>query len=556
MFELTLTGSGCDYLLTGGYVVDGTGNPWQRADVAIARGRVRALGQLEDLRARRVIDVGGLVVAPGFIDIHGHSELTLLVDGSASSKVRQGVTTEVVGNCGLSPVPCRGRARTELGRLAGSLEPHLGWDWTDTAGYLARLEEHGVALNVVLLCGHRSLRMAVMGMAHREPSAPELAEMKHELDLALEQGAFGLSSGLAYAPTGAAGPDELVELCRVVHRRHGYYSSHIRNDGPGLWDALAETFAVARASGEQVEISHHKGVGRLHRGRAGEILRLLDRARSLYHLDISFDVYPYTASSTWLSAYLPAWCTADGVGAMVARLGDPAVRSQLRQELPRDVFAEDPAEGLWGDMVIARVLSGANKRLEGLSLAAIATARGQDPFDVMFDLLVEEHGSVTIVKHELCEEDLIPMLRHPLAAIGSDGYALATSGPLAEGRPHPRSFGTFPRVLGRYVREQGVLGLEDAVRKMTSLPAQRLGLRGRGLLSEGFWADVVVFDAERVRDRATYADPFQYPQGIEYVFVNGRPVVWKGQPTGIRPGRALRRPVREGSAASLTLSFR
>ncbi|MEW6524048.1 MAG: D-aminoacylase [Bacillota bacterium] len=541
MPRFRVNGPGYDFLLTRGYLVDGTGNPWVRADVAIARGRIAAVGHLERGEAKRVVDVDGLVVAPGFIDIHGHSDFTLLVDGDAQSKVRQGVTTEVVGNCGLSAAPCPAAARAELAHYVRNLEPHINWEWESTAEYLGLLEEQGVSLNVAALAGHRTLRMAVMGMANREAKETELAAMKGLLETALSQGAMGLSSGLAYAPSCAAGPGELIELCRVVHRHHGYYASHIRNDGPRLMEALEETFAVARASGEPVEISHHKGIGRLHRGRARAILEYLDKVRARWHLDVSFDIYPYTASSTWLWAYLPEWCTAGGQGDMVDRLLQPEVRARLRQELPRDIFAEDPAQGLWSETVIARVLSGPNKPLEGRSLAEAARHRGQDPYDTMFDLIIEERGSVTVVKHELAEPDLVSMIKHPLAAVGSDGYALSTSGPLAEGKPHPRSFGTFPRVLSRYVREQGHLTLEDAVRKMTSLPAQRLGLRGRGLITENAWADLVVFDPERVRDRATYASPFQYPEGICLVMVNGEPVVMDGAHTGARPGRALRR---------------
>ncbi|MBC7340078.1 MAG: D-aminoacylase [Firmicutes bacterium] len=535
------TDESLDLVIRGGMLVDGTGNPWVRADVGISGGRIAVVGHLEGEAGCRVLDATGMVVAPGFVDIHSHSDLALLVDGRALSKVLQGVTTEVVGNCGLSAAPLVGAAVEYLQDTARHLADYIPWNWSTVDGYLGELERRGVSVNVATLVGHRTLRVGVMGHTARAATAEEMARMAALLDRALEEGAWGLSTGLAYAPGSWAEQGELVELCRVAARHHAFYSSHIRDEEGGVVEAVREALEVSRLSGEPVQISHHKGVGRHHRGRAEDTLALIGRYRLRAGVDVSFDVYPYTAASTWLSAYLPAWATEGGRAGLLGRLGRPEDRARIREGMRRELFEGHDPPSVWREFLVARVGRAGGHPHEGKSLAEIAGLRGQDPYETVFDLLVEGEGLVQVIRFETTEAEVMTLLRHPLSLVGSDGSALATEGPLAVGHPHPRNFGTFPRVLARYVRERGVLSLEEAIRKMTSGPAGRVGIRDRGLLLPGMRADVVVFDPVRIRDTATYREPKRYPEGIAWVLVNGEVVVEEGRHTGARPGMVLRR---------------
>ncbi|MEW6399056.1 MAG: D-aminoacylase [Bacillota bacterium] len=530
-----------DLVIRGGMVVDGTGNPWVRADVGIGGGRIAVVGHLDGVRAQQVLDATGMVVAPGFVDIHSHSDLALLVDGRALSKVLQGVTTEVVGNCGLSAAPLQGPAVEYLQDTARHLADHLPWNWRTVDEYLGELDRRGVSVNVATLVGHRTLRVGVMGQKARPASPDEVAAMASLLDEALYQGAWGLSTGLAYAPGSWADQGELVELCRVAARHRSFYSSHIRDEEGGVVEAVREALEVSRLSGEPVQISHHKGVGRHHRGRAEDTLGLIGRYRLRTGVDVSFDVYPYTAASTWLSAYLPAWAVEGGRSTLLERLARPEDRARIREGMRKELFEGHDPPTVWREFLVARVGPAGGHPGEGKSLAEIATSRGRDPYETAFDLLVEGEGLVQVIRFETTEAEVMTLLRHPLSLIGSDGSALATEGPLAVGHPHPRNFGTFPRVLARYVRERGVLSLEEAIRKMTSGPAGRVAIRQRGLLLPGMWADVVVFDPNRIRDTATYREPKRYPVGIAWVLVNGQVVVEAGRHTGALPGTVLRR---------------
>jgi len=530
-----------DLVIRGGMLVDGTGNPWVRGDVGIRDGKVALIGHLDEQSARQVLDASGMVVAPGFVDIHSHSDLTLLVDGRAMSKVLQGVTTEVVGNCGLSAAPLLDEAVDYLRDTARHLADFLSWNWRTVGEYLEELDRRGVAVNVATLVGHRTLRVGVMGHSPRSASEGEVARMAALLAQGLEEGAWGFSTGLAYAPGSWADQGELVELCRVAARYRAFYSSHIRDEEGGVVQAVREALEVSRLSGEPVQISHHKGVGRHHRGRAEDTLRLIGQYRLRSGVDVSFDVYPYAAASTWLSSYLPTWALEGGRHALLERLAQPQARARMREDMRRDLFEGNDPPSVWREFLVARVGLGGGHPWEGKSLAEIAALRGQDPYEAAFDLLQEGEGLVQVIRFETTEAEIMTLLRHPLSLIGSDGSALATDGPLAIGHPHPRNFGTFPRVLARYVRERGVLSLEEAIRKMTSGPAGRVGIRDRGLLLPGMWADVVVFDPNHIRDTATYRDPKRYPEGIAWVLVNGQVVVEEGRHTGARPGRVLRR---------------
>jgi len=529
-----------DLIIKNGLVVDGTGNPWYRADVGIKDGKIANIGVLPLAKSRGVLDAKGLVVAPGFMDIHTHSELSLLVNPRAESKVRQGITTEVVGNCGSSAAPLNDVLKEEMGKTSPILEDaKLRLEWSTMDEYLKRLEGKGTAQNVVTLVGNGNLRVLAMGFEARAPKGDELAEMKRALARALEEGAFGLSSGLIYPPSCYADTRELVELCRIVARYGGIYASHIRGEGESLIAAVKEAIEIGRRSGVPVEISHHKAAGKANWGKVKRTLKLIDEAR-VRGIDVTCDVYPYLAGSTGLDSVLPPHYWEGGVDSLVGRLKDPETRRRLRREMVKGGrgWSSMLKAGGWGTIMISYCHG--HREYEGKKIPELARLNGSNPFDFVFDLLIEEKASVGIVNFMMREEDLRAVLAHPASMIGSDSSAAAPYGVLGKGKPHPRTYGTFPRVLGEYARRRGLLTLEEAVRKMTSLPAQKLKLRDRGLIRGGFWADITVFNRGAVMDKATYSMPHTYPVGIEYVIVNGKMVIDRGKHTGALPGRALR----------------
>jgi len=532
-----------DLLLCGGTLIDGTGAPARPADLGIVGDRVVAVGELRGREAQQALDLSGLFVTPGFVDLHAHSELSLLADGRGVSKVRQGVTTEISGQCGFSAAPLLGQAREELpvflNRLG--LEP----DWETMAEFLARLERQGVALNFGTLVGHGTLRYAVVGGSDRPATPQQRTAMARLLAQALEEGALGLSSGLFYAPGSYADHEELAALARVAAAQGGLYASHVRNEAAGLMAALEEAVAVGRATGARVEISHLKLGARSLWGGAERLLAWLEAVRA-EGVDLGWDQYPYTASATSLDALVPPPFHAGGTAALLTRLRDPQTRAEIARMLtsgsPSDWenMAEDQA---WEEFLLS--FHPSRPELAGHTLAEIAAAAGADPLQTALDLIVESEAQATMVHFGMDEEDVTTILRHPQTAIITDAEALAADGPLAEGVPHPRAYGTYPRVLARYVREQGVLTWEEAIRKMTSLPAARVGLRDRGVVGPGAFADLVVLDPATIADRATFTEPHRYPAGICHVLVNGRFVVRDGQQTDERPGRVLR-PIRRG----------
>ncbi|MDR7484849.1 MAG: D-aminoacylase [Armatimonadota bacterium] len=520
--------------------MDGTGNPWFRADVGVAGERIADLGDLGGASARQVIDADGAAVAPGFIDLHTHADFTLPRFPRADAMVRQGVTTQLVGNCGFSPFPVEPRRADLLRTYAAFVDAGLAWTWTDAAGYASHLETLPLGCNVALQVGHGAVRIAAMGFDARDPTAQELATMQRLVANAMEQGAFALSSGLIYVPGVYAGTDELVALAEVVARYGGFYSSHIRGEGDTLVSAVAEALAVGRRAGVPVQLSHHKAAGRRNWGRVEATLTMIDAARA-EGMDVLADQYPYTAGSTTLAALVPAWALEGGVDALQRRLADPQVRARIRTEIlgsssddaraPSREF--DPAS-----IMISQIPDGPHKQFEGRWLAEIAAAWNVEPVEAALRLLEAERGGIQMIVFSMSEDDVRRVMRHPAVAIASDGWTLH---PSAGGRPHPRSYGTYARVLGKYVRDDGVLRLEDAVRKMTSLPAQRLGCLDRGLIRPGCTADLVIFDPAQVIDRATFEDPHQFCAGVSHVIVNGRVVIDEGADTGAAAGRVLRR---------------
>ncbi len=491
------TTGGLDLAIRGGSVVDGSGTAAFAADVGIHGDRIVAVGEIAG-EANRTIDAAGLVVAPGFIDVHTHDDAALLRSPHADFKVMQGVTTDVLGNCGAGVAPVSESYPGFYDAFVGSiLGPVESFDWRTTGEYYAKLEQAGLSINVASFVPQGVLRFAAMGLENRPPTVGEMARMKESLDEGLMAGALGLSTGLIYPPGSFTETEELIELCRVVAGHGGIYASHIRDESAGLLAAVEEAIRIGEEAGVPVEISHHKASGRPHWGRVEESLALIDRARER-GVDVTTDVYPYTAGSTSL--------------AVVVQIGESA-------EVSPD------------EVLVASVKH--QKRYEGKTLQEIAQLMGLPAPEAVERLLAEEENSVVAVIFSMCEDDVRRVMHHPYCMFGSDGLP-------SGGKPHPRLYGTFPRVLGRYVRDERVLGLEDAVRKMTDLPARKHRLRDRGRITPGYFADLTIFDPARVADTATYQDPRRYPEGIPYVIVNGQVVVDGGRHTGAPAGRVLR----------------
>jgi N-acyl-D-amino-acid deacylase len=528
-----------DIKFEGATVIDGTGTAGSRTDVGVSDDKITAVGDLSRESAGRTVSAAGRVIAPGFIDMHSHSDWSLWVNRRAESKVRQGVTTEVVGNCGFSPAPASDEYLEDLRGFALRRGPGMDFRWRSMGEYLDAFDADGTALNVVQLVGHGALRIAAMGFARRPPTGDELKTMQRLLADAIEQGAWGLSTGLIYAPGSYATTEEIVEVARAMRRR-GLYASHIRGEGATLLDAVREAILIGRESDLPVQVSHIKAAGRPNWGKVTEALALIDDAGA-EGLDVMADVYPYTASSTSLRTLLPDWAQEGGMEPMIARLGDPDVRERIRQEVEAPANGQGLAERIGWDNVLISYCS-RRKDAVGRRLSEIAAERGKRPLEAAIELIVDEQGQGAMILFQLDERDLRRALGHARVMIGSDGMSLAPYGPLGEGVPHPRSYGTFPRVLGEYAREQRTLSLAKAVHKMTGLPAQRLGFKDRGFIRKNARADLVVFDPRAVSDQATYQQPHRYPTGIEHVLVNGRFVIKDGQHTGSLPGRVLRLP--------------
>lgn len=528
---------GVDLAIENGLIVDGTGNPWYRANVAVKGDRIAAITPLEIRDAKRVIDAKGFVVSPGFIDMHSHSDLTLLAGVNAESKVRQGVTTEVIGNCGESAAPLEGEA-VGVAQTSAS-EYGLKVTWSSLSEYMNTLERRGVVLNVACLIGHGTVRTSVMGFENRAPTHREMKRMQELVAKGMREGAFGISSGLFYVPGSYAKLDELVQLARVAAQFGGIYASHIRDESDRLEEAVDEALAVGRNAGIPVQPSHHKACGKRNWGKVTRTLQKIAIARR-NGLDATVDVYPYTAYNTSLSAAIPPWAHEGGIERLIERLKNPAIRKKLKQQMReggRD-WESMTKDASWDKFLVSSFTQ--KPSLVGKTIQQISRSRGCDPFEAIFDMLIEGKAMVSVVVEDMREEDVELVLQSPLSMIGSDGYSISTRGLLGKGKPHPRSFGTFPRVFGRYVRQKHVLSLEDAIRKMTAFPANKLGLRDRGLLRNGMKADIVIFDPSTIADTATYLKPQKFPVGIECVIVNGKITMAEGKYVRRLNGRVLR----------------
>lgn len=528
-----------DLVIRNGRLVDGTGNPWFHGDVAVRGDRMIAVGRIPNATAKREIDAKGLVVAPGFIDMHSHSDFVLFEDGDAQSKIRQGVTTDVLGESG------------SAGPFVKQLPPHVvnikgaKVELRTMRDYFDAIDRAGVSINVASYVGLGQVWECVMGRSHRRPTVEEFAEMKSLISQAMQDGAFGLSSMLMMPPGSLATTDDIVELCKVVREHGGIYSSHIRNEGLGVFDSVKEAIAIGERAGVPVDIIHLKIADEKYWHRMPEVVALIEAARQR-GVNVQANVYPYTRGNNNLSSIIPPWAHEGGSQKLIERLKDPQQRIRLKRDIEAGIdgwYNHYTAVGRdWSRMLVS-----ANNSYRGLTMDRVIAERSKgrdpkpDPLDVLFDILIEEGGSVSTVYAHHTEEDMNLALKQPWCSVGSDGSALATTGVLRRGNPHPRNFGTFPRVLGVYVRELKLLTLEEAIRKMTSLNAAKLGWKDRGQLQAGAFADITVFDPDRVLDKATYTEPFQYNAGIEYVIVNGQVVLDHDQHTGARPGRALRK---------------
>jgi N-acyl-D-amino-acid deacylase len=530
-----------DVIIANGHVIDGTGSPWYSADVGIREGRIAAIGKLAGAQAKRRIDAAGLVVAPGFIDMLGQSEFTVLVDPRLPSKIYQGITTEITGE-GNSAGPMIGDARVEA---AQALEHYgLKADWQTLGDYFSRLERAGLGINLASYVGATTVREAVIGATDRAPTAAELVRMQALVREAMEQGAVGVSSALEYAPAPYATTSELIALAAVAAPYGGIYATHMRSEGDSINAALDETFRIAREAHISTEIWHLKVAGKKNWGHMPEVIKRIEAARAS-GLDVSANTYAYPAWFNDMSAFVPPWAHDGGIDKMLERLKDPATRARIVKDIQTPSSSWDNE---WDEVpgpesiLIGVVKNPALLSLQGQTIAAIAKSRGKNPLDTLLDILVEDSGFTQVAVFGMQEADVALALQQPWVSIDNDSSGASPEGKLGEEHPHPRAYGTFPRILHKYVREEHLLSLPEAIRKFSALPAQRMRLIDRGVLKRGLWADVVVFDPATITERSTFSSPNQLAVGMRWVLVNGVPVIDGGKMTGAKPGHVLRGP--------------
>jgi dihydroorotase/N-acyl-D-amino-acid deacylase len=529
-----------DVLITGGRIVDGTGAPWYRGDVGIIGDRIAAVGQLGGREAKQRIDASNLVVAPGFIDMLGQSEFNVLADPRAASKITQGITTEITGeHQSIAPMN---------DEMAKAEKPEydryqVEQDFRTLAEYFARLERTPAAINVGTFVGAGGVRRYVIGLTERAATADEMTRMKALVDEAMRHGALGVSTSLQYVPGRYASTDEIVELARVARQYGGIYITHQRSESNQIIPSLDEAFAVAERAGIPAEVWHLKTAYRANWGRMPEILKHFAAARAR-GLDVTANMYPYDRASNGLDACLPLWVREGGTEAMLGRLNDSATRERIKREMdqPNSKEWENQWYGSGGPsgVMLSTVFDPELRKWEGKTLAQIGKEMGKDPRDAAMDLVIADRGRSSVIISIMREDDVRLALSNPMISIGTDSGARAEDGPLSESKSHPRAWGSFARILGKYVRDEQLMSLEDAIRRFTSRPAGRVGIPDRGMLRPGFKADITIFNADTIRDASTFEDPNHYSQGVEHVFVNGKAVVSGGKITGERPGRPIR----------------
>ena len=530
-----------DVIIKNGRIIDGSGNPWVSGDVGIIGDRIAKIGRFDSSAAKRVIDANGLVVCPGFIDMLGQSEIALLVDNRSLSELLQGITSEITGE-GQSVAHQDGLTLSQL--QPGLDRYHLKVDWTTLDGYFGRLQKTGTPLNIGTYVGDAQVREAVLGDVDREPTAEELAKMKALVAEAMEQGAFGISTALIYPPGHYAKTDELIELAKVAGQYGGIYATHMRSEGQSETAAVEEALRIGREGKLPVEIFHLKVIGKPRWGSMPKIVGMIQAARDAGQ-DVSADMYPYVAGGTALASSLPPWVADGGMAKLLERLKDAMIRGKIKQE----ITTEHPnwenlylGSGGAAGVLVSGIVNPDLKKYDGQTLAQIASSQGKDPLDALMDLVLADKAETGALYFIANEDDLRYGLKQPWTSIGLDASELCLDGPLFEPHSHPRAFGSMPRFLGHYVRDEHLLPLEQAIRKITSLPAQRERLRDRGLLREGFFADITIFDPATIIDKASYENPTQIPAGVKYVFVNGQLEYDNGKLTGAQAGRVLRGP--------------
>jgi N-acyl-D-amino-acid deacylase len=532
--------AGPDIVIHGGRIIDGTGNPWYVGDVAITDGRIVAIGKIPGGIAKRVIEANGMVVAPGFIDMLGQSETALLIDNRSLSKLAQGITSEITGEGG-SIAP---QNALTIAAEQPSLDPyHLKIDWTTLDQYWQRLAKKGTPINIGTYVGAAQVREAVLGDVNRAPTPEELKKMKALVEQAMQQGALGISTALIYPPGHYAKTEELIELAKVAAHYGGIYATHMRSEGQNEVAAVREALRIGQEANLPVEIFHLKVSGKSRAGKMIEIVRMIQQARDNGQ-DVTADMYPYLAGATALASSLPPWVADGGMDKLLARLRDPAVRQRIKTEM--SATGERTWENLYLDsggapgVMVSSVVNPELKQYTGKTVAEIAQAQNKDPLDALMDFVLADKGLSGALYFIASEEDLQTGLRQPWTSIGLDANELSLDGPLFEPHTHPRSFGSMPRFLGHYVRDLQLMPLEQAIRKITSLPAQREHLVGRGLVKEGFFADITVFDPDSIIDKATYTQPAQLAEGVKYVIVNGQVAFENGKATGAMAGKPLK----------------
>ena len=529
-----------DFIISEAHIVDGTGAPWVEGDIAIAGDRIVAIGDLTKASARKRLNAEGLVVSPGFIDVQGQSEFNVLVDNRAASKIMQGVTTEITGE-GSSIAPVNDRMKKENKEIARKYGVTVDWSTLDE--YFKHFERTKSAINLGTFVGAGGVRNYVMGMVNRPASPAELEQMRQLVAQAMQDGAMGISTALEYVPDTFASTDEIVELAKVARQYGGAYFTHQRSETDAIFSSLDEVFAIAQRANISTTIWHLKTAYHENFGKMPEVLRRIENARA-QGIDVAASVYPYTRASNGLVSSFPPWVSEGGIEQTIARFKDPVQRERIKKEMDQPSTTwENEWLGSGGDgsgIMLVGLMNPELAKYEGLTLQEIGHQWNEDPKDVAMEIVIADHGHTGQVTSIMDEGDVRVAVSNSIVTYGSDSEAQAEDGPLSKTKAHPRAFGTFPRILGAYAREQQVMSLEEAVRKMTSLAASRVGLLDRGILRPGAFADIAVFDPKTIRDVATFSDPMHYSVGVKDVFVNGRPVVWEGAITDERPGRPLR----------------
>ncbi len=528
-----------DIVITNGHIIDGTGSPWYSGDIGIRNGRIAAIGNLSTAERKRTVDVKGKVVAPGFIDMLGQSETTILVDPRLPSKIYQGITTEITGEGGsAAPLNDTIIANDRPGYEHYKVDP----DWRTFRQYFARLEKQGMGINLASYVGATQVRRMVLGDADVQPTPEQLEKMKALVRDAMRDGAVGVSTSLEYAPAPYAKTEEIIALASEASKFGGIYATHMRSEGDAVLESVDEAVRIGREAHIPVEIWHVKVAGKANFGRMPELVARVNKARA-EGFDVSADTYAYTAWSNSMSAFVPPWAHDGGDAKLIERLKDPATRARIRKDM------EAPSkdwDNEWDeiagpqDVMITAVQNPTLKKFQGQRITDVAKTWNKDPMDALLDVLVEDRAFTECAVFGMSEPDIVLALQQPWVSFDNDSSGTSPEGILGEEHPHPRAYGTFPRVLRKYVREEKKLTLQDAIRKFSALPAQRMRITDRGVLKQGMWADVVVFDPETVRDVATFDDPNRLSEGMEYVLINGVPVIEKGKMTGALPGKVLR----------------